>query len=380
MKVLSPEVSALLDKLYNLRGDESVILVEMMKQKNKAEETMARTTEEKKELQEKIANLEQLNEALNEQGDKLVSVLSGIDRDEYAIVLDRLKIDFNPHNLVEKINKSLPRTIETVTFDTKKAAEKLLKVEEEMNTAMTTIDEIGIRRDTALANQEKLNEYFELALTGNINITRDSITSLLSQLNFNEEEQREAAKLLMFPEDALLIYDAKLKDKERSGKSISDVIAEAKNADPIVEEAVKIIPEEPQSLEIEETVEEDNTSTTKEELLDLLDEQNINYIDFTAQELDLLLAHYSKETILNNIEYIRSLDIDTDMFVNHATLLIDTELEDKMKALLNEGKSVIDIYLNPSILEKYTLSDLTKAIDILKENGMNPKNVPLMAY
>lgn len=380
MKVLSPEVSALLDKLYNLRGDESVILVEMMKQKNKAEETMARTTEEKKELQEKIANLEQLNEALNEQGDKLVSVLSGIDRDEYAIVLDRLKIDFNPHNLVEKINKSLPRTIETVTFDTKKAAEKLLKVEEEMNTAMTTIDEIGIRRDTALANQEKLNEYFELALTGNINITRDSITSLLSQLNFNEEEQREAAKLLMFPEDALLIYDAKLKDKERSGKSISDVIAEAKNADPIVEEAVKIIPEEPQSLEIEETVEEDNTSATKEELLDLLDEQNINYIDFTAQELDLLLAHYSKETILNNIEYIRSLDIDTDMFVNHATLLIDTELEDKMKALLNEGKSVIDIYLNPSILEKYTLSDLTKAIDTLKENGMNPKNVPLMAY
>ena len=29
MKALSPEVSALLDKLYNLRGEDSVILVDM---------------------------------------------------------------------------------------------------------------------------------------------------------------------------------------------------------------------------------------------------------------------------------------------------------------------------------------------------------------
>jgi phage shock protein A len=190
MKALSPEVSALLDKLYNLRGEDSVILVDMYKQKHKAEETKERTTEEKKELQEKIADLEQLNEALNDQGDKLVSVLSGIDRSEYAIVLDRLKIDFNPHALVEKINKSLPRTIDSVTLETKKAAEKLLKVEDEMNTAITTIDELAIRRDAALANQAKLNEYFELALTGSINITRDSITTLLAQFGFSEADQR----------------------------------------------------------------------------------------------------------------------------------------------------------------------------------------------
>ena len=37
MKTLTPEVSGILDKLYNLRGEDSVILVEMEKQKNKAE-------------------------------------------------------------------------------------------------------------------------------------------------------------------------------------------------------------------------------------------------------------------------------------------------------------------------------------------------------
>ena len=51
MKTLTPEVNALLDKLYNLRGEDSVILVEMEKQKRASEETRERTTEQKKDLQ-----------------------------------------------------------------------------------------------------------------------------------------------------------------------------------------------------------------------------------------------------------------------------------------------------------------------------------------
>ena len=47
----------LLDKLYNLRGSDSDILKEMDRQKNKAEQTRDRTTEEKAKLQKDIANL-----------------------------------------------------------------------------------------------------------------------------------------------------------------------------------------------------------------------------------------------------------------------------------------------------------------------------------
>ena len=60
MKTLTPETSVLLDKLYNLRGDESVILVEMEKQKKKAEETKERTAEQTKNLQKKIRNREKI--------------------------------------------------------------------------------------------------------------------------------------------------------------------------------------------------------------------------------------------------------------------------------------------------------------------------------
>ncbi len=383
MKALSPEVSALLDKLYNLRGEESVILVDMYKQKNKAEETKERTTQEKKELQEKIADLEQLNEALNDQGDKLVSVLSGIDRSEYAVVLDRLKIDFNPQVLVDRINKSLPRTIDSVTLETKKAAEKLLKVEDEMNVAMTTIDELAIRRDAALANQAKLNEYFELALTGSINITRDSITTLLEQFGFSESDQREAAKLLMFPEDALLIYEARLREKEKSGKSIIDVIAEAKGAEPVNEAALRMIDDEiPLEIHYEEDeIEpEEEGNSSKKAVLEILQQNGLDYLDFSGKELDYLMEHFDAELIEKNIAFVNKIGVHSDLFLNHIGLMVDSELEEKFKLLLEVGKESIDIYLTPSLLEKYPKEDLVDAINDLKNNGMDPKNVPLMAY
>ena len=376
MKILSPEVSTLLDKLYNLRGEDSVILVEMDKQKEKAEETKTRTTEEKKELQEKIADLEKQHEELNDQGDKLVALLSGINRDDYATVLDRLRIDFDPQSLLEKIDRSLPRTIDSVDLDTKKAEEKLVKVEEEMNTAITTIEELGIRRDTALANQEKLNEYFELALSGRINITRDSITSLLEQFDFSEEEQREAAKILMFPEDALYSYDEKTKNKVTTTRTMTSTTEEPKTTkiEEPVKETVHIEEEEPVAIEVP------IAPNTKNQLIDLLETNAIDYLDFTSQELDYLITNYDEDLINENIKLIKKNGISLDIFINHAELMLDSELRDKISILLDLGKEPIDIYLNPSILEKYSKEKLKNAINDLKDNGMDPKNVPLMAY
>jgi hypothetical protein len=304
----------------------------------------------------------------------MIELLSGINRDDYATVLDRLRIDFDPQNLVEKLNRSLPRTIDSVVLDTKKAEEQLVKVEEEMNTAITTIDELGIRRDTALANQEKLNEYFDLALTGKINITRDSITSLLEQFNFTEEEQREAAKILMFPEDALFSYDEKIQAKEKSGKSISEVIAEAKNAEETPVEAVKIVEEEP--VAVSSPIIENTTY----DAVSVLKDNNIDYLDFTGQEIDYLNDNFNKELIEKNINFIKNVGIATDIFVNHIGLMIDPDLKEKVEMLIKAGKEPIDIYLNPSVLEKYSKEKLANAIGSLKTNGMDPKSVPLMAY
>lgn len=386
MKILSPEVTRLLDKLYNLRGSDSVIFKEMESAHAKAEETKERTTKEKSALQEKIAGLESDSKNLSEQGRKLIDVLKGIDKSAYATVIDRLHINFDPEALVEKLDTNLPETIERVNEDIKSSREELVKVEEEMNSAITTIEEIGIRKDTAIANQEKLNEYFELALAGNINITRDSITSLLEQFDLTEEETREAAKILMFPEDALYDYDARIKESEK--KSISEVMQEAKSQEEVVtpkEEVVEPIEikEEPVQVQVEEVKAEpvvEEKKFDREDLIDLFNEIGLDYLDYTTSDLDDILDHFNEKVIRRNVNIFKENELSLDIFVDHINLLYDKELEAKMDRLLRIGKSALDIYLNPTVLTKYDYKGLDKAILLLQNSGLDPKKVPLMAY
>lgn len=385
MKILSPEVTRLLDKLYNLRGSDSVIFKEMESAHQKAEETKDRTTKEKSALQEKIAGLESDSKNLSEQGKKLAEVLKGIDKNAFEIVIDRLNIDFDPVALVEKLDANLPRTIDEVNEDIKRSKEELVHVEEEMNSAITTIEEIGIRKDTAIANQEKLNEYFDLALSGNINITRESITALLEQFGFNEEETREAAKILMFPEDALYDYDAKLKESEK--KSISEVMQEAKNQE-VVEEVAPIVEPVKESPEIKEEIvaspkmEEPviEEKFDREDLIDLFNEIGLDYLDYTTRDLEEILANFNEKVIRRNVSIFKNNDLSLDVFVDNINLLYDKELEAKVDRLLRIGKSALDIYLNPTVLTKYDYRGLDKAIILLQNSGLDPKKVPLMAY
>ncbi len=382
MKILSPEVTRLLDKLYNLRGSDSVVFKEMESAHAKALETKERTTAQKSELQEKIAGLESDSKTLSEQGRKLIDVLKAIDKNAYATVIDRLHINFDPEALVATLDEALPETIDKVNEDIKSSKEELVKVEDEMNSAITTIEEIGIRKDAAVANQEKLNEYFDLALAGNINITRDSITSLLEQFDLSEEETREAAKILMFPEDALYDYDAKVKESEK--KSISEVMQEARSQ----EEAPRV-----EKVEIKEEVAPEQVTLEKkeepvviekkydrEDLIDLFNEIGLDYLDYTTSDLDQILEHFNEKVIRRNVNIFKENELSLDIFVDHINLLYDKELEAKMDRLLRIGKSALDIYLNPTVLIKYDYKGLDKAIILLQSSGLDPKKVPLMAY
>lgn len=455
-KMLSLETTALLDKLYNLRGEDSVILVEMDKVRDTALETKKRTTDEKKELETKIADLDKDLANISSEGEKLSALLSSINRDEYSTVLDRLNIDFEPTSLKNKIDELLPETVKNCETDIASAQDKLKEVEEEMTNAETTIEEVSIRRDAAISNQNRLNEYFNLALKGNINITRDQITDLLKNLNLSDEEAREGAKLLMFPEDALFEYDRRYSEGQ-TGKSISEVFKEAnlnteevKEEEPVVEETITeiepeveekedivdngfsivdiddsilepeeitiepiniedapVIEEEPVIEEIptveipvkESTVEESTSfeeefektmdlelNNTEEEIdpkqavINTLSSNNIDYLDITDDDMNKLVDNFDEEVINSNITTIRNQGIDTDMLIDNISLFYDSELKDKINLLISVGKEALDIYFNSKVLVKYDYQGLQDAINLLKENGLDPKKVPLMAY
>lgn len=471
MKMLSTETEALLNKLYNLRSEDSYILKEMEEEKEVAEATKDKTAKQKQELQDKISKLTEEESILAEQGAHLREILSDINPEDFKVVLERLNIDFNPSAIKNKVDELLPGTIEEVVKNTKEAADELVKVEEEMNSAITKIDELAVRKDAELANQEKLNEYFDLALNGNINITREAITSLISQFNFTEEEQREAAKLMMFPEDALYEYDKKYQEANGHGKSISDVLIEAKESvskpiGEIFQENKEIVDEnkeeakeetnlpsddnvstfdessivEPTTIKdllnsseeetplfekkdeeeplpfvaaeevktddsifekvqdedfvkgfdfdtinnnIEEAKaeeEEDVVEDKEESMMDLFKRIGLSDIMFVESELADLVNLEDKSIIEKNVNILNKYGINLDIVSDNVNILSDPELDEKIELIISEGKTKDDIYFNPSVIKKYDLNGLKNAIELLKENGLDPKKVPLMAF
>ena len=417
MKTLSNEVKNLLDRLYNLRGEDSVILTKMNKEREDAIETQERTKNEKEVLLQEIERLSQDEKTLAEEGEKLTSVLSSINRDDFANVLERLKLDFEPAQLNEKVNSMLPNTISEIVSEKDAASKKLEEVETEMNNAITKVEELGIRKDAALSNQAKLNEYFDLALSGNINITRDAITSLLDKFDFSENDSREAAKLLMFPEDALYEYDASQKSSDKqSGKTISEVIAEAKQESkdqifdaPVQPEKVEIKNEKeeiPNISEVKESVNEtpaledifsqvidqiempiqeeqvnvEDNKSEKEKLLQLLDENGLNKFNFKDEDLKKIMENYDKDTLVKNVNTLKYNKINLDILKDNYSLLYDKELDEKINKLLSLGKEAKDISLMPSVLTKYDLQGLNNTINVLQISGLDPEKVPLMAY
>lgn len=359
MNILTSEVRKLLDKLYNLRGEDSVVLTKMEEEKSAAEETKLRTSKEKESLQEKISRLATEEASLKEQGEKLSLVLANINEADYQIVIERLGLDFNPEALKSKLDNKLPETINEVVTEATKAESKLNDVENEMNDAITKIEELGIRRDAALALQDKLNEFFELALNGNINITRDEITSLLEKFGFTEEEQREAAKILMFPEDALYEYDK----EQKGGKSISEVIQEAKeySEDNVDLSAISL-------------------NNSKDDIKTIMQEVGLDYLDYTNSDIEKIAESYDKEIMKNNVDYAKTVNLELDIFANNISLLTDKEFISKMEKLFSLEKTSLDIYLNPSVLTKYSYNELIHNIELLAESGLDPKRVPLMAF
>ncbi len=418
MKTLSNEVKNLLDRLYNLRGEDSVILTKMNKEREDAIETQERTKNEKEVLLQEIERLSQDEKTLAEEGEKLTSVLSSINRDDFANVLERLNLDFEPALLNEKVNSMLPNTISEIVSEKDAASKKLEEVETEMNNAITKVEELGIRKDAALSNQAKLNEYFDLALSGNINITRDAITSLLDKFDFSENDSREAAKLLMFPEDALYEYDASQKSSDKqSGKTISEVIAEAKQESkdqifdaPVQPEKVEIKNEKEEEIpninEVKESVNEkpvledifsqvidqievpiqeeqvnvEDNKSEKEKLLQLLDENGLNKFNFKDEDLKKIMENYDKDTLVKNVNTLKYNKINLDILKDNYSLLYDKELDEKINKLLSLGKEAKDISLMPSVLTKYDLQGLNNTINVLQISGLDPEKVPLMAY
>ena len=394
----------ILDRLYNLKGEDSVILTDIAKSMLEAEDIKNTKEKEKKDLEQKITSLTDDINILEQQGGQLKNILKNIDESDFSVLIEKLQLDFNPDILNKKINETLPGTIATVVEEKRQAEEQLNNVKKTMENAITSIEELTLKKEEAVENQSKLNEFLKLALSGNNSLTREAIAGLLEKLNFSKEDQREAAKILMFPEDGLFEYEQALEDGKTSGKSISDIFHEAKeNFDQNEENITPKTPDSTIKIDIPknnyystpefiesiftpiEVVEPEQTNEiedeiNKEDVKKLLKECGFNNNSFSSQAITKIMDNFDSKLISENVEYVDKIGINKELFLENTELLYDKELIAKIDTFIGIGKVPIDIYLNPAILKKYTLEELTNNIDSLKSNGLDPGKVPLMAF
>ena len=386
MRNINSSTTLLLDKLYNLRGSDSVIFANIEKESASAMEVKTSSEKKKQDLEKTIEKLSADKDVLESQGERLKNVLKSLSQEDFSVIVERLHIDFNPEQISEKINEKLPSTITQVADEKKEAERKLVDVENEITSSTTKLEELAIRKDEAVQNQNKLNEFFELALSGNSNLTRDSITSLLEKFKFTKDEQRECAKLLMFPEDGLFDYEANVENGETSRKSISDIFQEAKEIENVTEkeepeyEHTQILNEGDVLVNQTEEKEDNNNDELTEEVKNLLKVCGFNVNDFTDQDINKIKENYDNELIANNVDYLDKLGITKDIFIGNVDLFTDKELKTKVDTIIAAGKTSFDVYLNPNVLIKYNLEQLNAAIDALKDSGLDPAKVPLMAF
>ena len=411
--------SKLLNRLYNLRGEDSIVLKQLDDDNDVALKLKKKNEEEKKELESKISSLKSDSKKLNTQAEKLTMLLGKSKVEDFAFLNERLGLDFNPTAVLDRLNNSLSGELEKIDSDLDKGEDRLKVVKNDLSSAVSQIDELAIRKSEAIENQVKLNEIFKLALDGSSTITRDSITSLLAKFNFDENEQREAAKLMMFPEDGLYEFDKKYVAPAVEKKPVKEEVEEKK--EPVVE----VAKEEPKKEEVIEEVSNDNgylandsqeeaplvlenheeetlnipkeevneepkneevkeekkqTKVTREELETYLEDEGLTPADFSTIDLNNVVGKFDPEVFKKNVDYIKSQNINFDIFVDNVEFLTDKELVEKMEALVNVGKDPFDIYLNPNVLLKYDLEELKQAINILTDSGLDPKKVPLMAF
>ena len=96
--------------------------------------------------------------------------------------------------------------------------------------------------------------------------------------------------------------------------------------------------------------------------------------------MDQLIANFDEQTVRDNIELMKSKNINLDIFIHRVSMLYDQELRRKVELLLSIGKETLDLYLNPSVFTKYTSNQLERVISVIAANGLDPKEVPLIAY
>lgn len=381
--IISGTSLTILERLDNLMGEESTILVDLNDKKEKSEKKKAKKEDVVDTDNKKIVEIKTEVENLETQCRKLSNALSNLRTDEFKDLINVLNLAFDPDTDLDKMNTKLPlqinkrdKKIEDLTNEVEKNKKEILECED-------SISELGIRISEAIQNQKRLIELIQLSRSGDVNKTRDEVVSVLKNVGFDDNDAKTAAKLVMFPEEELIPFfkDSKLDDI--NDDIFKQTIDSMMNEDGSKEEEKTEEPQEnPEEVKEELKPEEDKEDEAvvleeKEDTLNVLDNDEVFTDDFKLDEENAPISLDELDhTFDNPLEDTAVTETSEKEEVTSDKLTV----EEAKELLRGIGKTDSDMELVDNLLNDYTKTDFEMMINTLNEYGVDLKKVPLLAY
>lgn len=229
-KVLSPELIALLDRLYDYKSESSSIIAELV---SKFEEISQRkisaenTIEGNKEL---IKGLSEDQQAVRDEYDSFKKKFDDISADDFKKLFEATVVEFDIDALKNRIYENHSDYAQRVGNEIVGLKEKNEDLSSEITDRLDPeLAELELKKSEAENNKSELNRMLSEIFAGSESISKHDLKELLKKFGFNDLECEELSKAMLFPEDGLFVYDAQVKAQE-AGKTVSQIVREATSA------------------------------------------------------------------------------------------------------------------------------------------------------
>lgn len=362
--IISSTSLTILKRLDNLASERSTILEKL--EENKSQTSIKKQKKEEQVYQNnnKIEEIKENINILETQSNSLKKLLNSLNTSDFAYTIDTLQLVFNPDEDNEKLEKMLPDEIKKRNDQVNDLEQTVLNDQTDIKEYEDNLSELEIRISEALNNQNGLKDLIADARNNNVNKTREEVINILKKVEFNEEDSKIAAKLIMFPEEELITYfneNDENPQEDDFSRTINEMMGlyEKNNDDDLREEVIEpVLEEDKETLNIEDELIDEIAPISLEELDKLSLELN------DEEELDRTLIKV--ETVEDDLK---------DLIINSPSS--ETKNSKTLQEFLIEnGKSKEDLVLVKDLPIEYNPQN----IEILEDKGMKVKQIPLLTF
>ncbi len=228
MANLTNKTIRLLDRLFNLQGEDNVILADINKRIEETNSSIEETSANQRDNEVKKLDCEGKLSVFQNQKEVFESAFEGLDDETFAALRD-IDVNIEIGTMLTQIAEKSPAYIDSLNSQIESyqsEIERNIASKEELETILS---ELKSDKTKSEEDRNKLVSLLEQSLSTD-DLERESLTTsyvkkILSLFGvFSDEEVKELAKLIIFPDEGL--YEYRESYEERRANGLIDLEAE----------------------------------------------------------------------------------------------------------------------------------------------------------